>query len=754
MELKIYFPQYMRINLRLILLIFATSLLNVAFIHAQGEDDMVQDSTKFTQEELISKRVDTLVKYVRKQFYKNNYGQTIEVGEETLKLARQIDDRNAIFRVSSLMGNAFLQLDDTLQAKRIFFRTILEAEKLNDTTKSLTTARIDLGNLYALQDKNIQAIALYKKAIPLAVKLKDTTHLFILNYNLAELNLDMERVAAAEEYVANTNKYVSSVKKGAYHAVAQLVTGRLYHLKKEPYKAVPHLQESIRLAKKSGYTDALIEAYEEFAKVQIELKNFESSTDLLLKADELKNEKYKKDKIQAIEMVTAKFKLNQYEQDLKAQTLQNKINQQVAKRETTILWVKIASGILLFCSVFLLIANLNRRKLLKNLTKKNIQYLEAKKLSEAQVEAKNLFFSNITHELRTPMYGIIGISSLMLGDKSLRHQSENLKSLKFSANYLLSLINNVLQFTRMNAGTEKIKRSEFDLRDLINNVVESSKYLNTSEPNSYHVEIDENIPKTLLGDDIKVSQILMNLVSNSSKFTHDGFITIDVERKADNGDQISLHFSIEDSGIGISKERQKQIFTEFSQTYSTYAHQGAGLGLTIVKKLLDLLGSSITLESEHGKGTNVSFLLCFDKITEELRPAPVEFNIDTSIAGKNILVVDDNKINLLVTQKILERYGARVIVANGGKEGIELAQIEIPDLILMDINMPEMNGFEVAKIIRSLVRDVPIVALTAVEKEKVILNNNSSLFDDFIIKPYKNEDFISLISKYVGVDVY
>ena len=242
----------MRINFTPILLLLATSLLNVAFIYAQGEDPIVQDSTKFTQEELISQRVDTLVKYVRKQFYKNNYGQTIEVGEETLKLARQIDDRNAIFRVSSLMGNAFLQLDDTIQAKRIFFRTIQIAEKLNDTTRSLTTARIDLGNLYALQEKNIQAIALYKKAIPLAVKLKDTTHLFILNYNIAELNLDMERVAAAEEYVANTNKYVSSVKAEAYHAVARLVTGRLYHLKKEPYNAVPHLQESIRLAKKSG----------------------------------------------------------------------------------------------------------------------------------------------------------------------------------------------------------------------------------------------------------------------------------------------------------------------------------------------------------------------------------------------------------------------------------------------------------------------------------------------------------------------
>ena len=139
------------------------------------------------------KRVDTLVKYVRKQFYSNQFGATIEHGEVALKLARRIDNRNAIFRISSLMGNAFLHLDDTIQAKRIFFRTIQEAENLKDTTRSLTTARIDLGNLYALQDKKNLAIKLYKEAIPLAEKLEDTTHLFVLNYNIAELSLDLEK---------------------------------------------------------------------------------------------------------------------------------------------------------------------------------------------------------------------------------------------------------------------------------------------------------------------------------------------------------------------------------------------------------------------------------------------------------------------------------------------------------------------------------------------------------------------------------
>ena len=698
-----------------------------------------------------AERVDTLVKYVRTQFYSNNYGQTIEIGGETIKLARRIDDRNAIFRVSSLMGNAFLQLYDTVQAKRIFFSTIHEAERLNDTTRSLTTARIDLGNLYALQEKNDLAILKYKEAIPLAEKLNDSTHLFILNYNIAELSLDMKKLEASEYHVAKTVEYVKSVKSEAYHAVAKLVTGRLFRLKNDPEGALPHLEESILLAEKSGYTEALIEAYQVAAEVQIDLGNFESATNYLLEADEIKSEKYKADKIQSIETVTAKFKLDQYKQDLTAQALQNKIDLHETKRETTSLWIKIASGILFVFSIVLFISYIKRKKLLKDLLKKNKQYLEAKDESEAQAEAKNRLFSNITHELRTPLYGIIGISSLLLDDKKMEHQVKNLNSLKFSADFLLSLINNVLQFTRMDTqGTQILRQAEFDLRDLINSVVESSKFLNTSKPNDYRVKIDDAVPNLLLGDDIKLSQILMNLVSNASKFTHHGTINIQVERKVDEGDRICLKFSIRDTGIGISKKRQEHLFDEFSDTGSNYEHQGTGLGLPIVKKLLNLFGSELRLHSEPGKGTDISFTLYFNE-TEvgQLDGSSLEV-APTSFAGKNILVVDDNKINQLVTKKTLEKHHASVLVAGNGRQAIDLVKTEKLDLILMDINMPEMNGFEATEIIRSLGQKTPVLALTAVEEEKVLIKNTNDLFNDFIIKPYKNEEFLLKISLHLN----
>ncbi|MEL6811939.1 MAG: histidine kinase dimerization/phospho-acceptor domain-containing protein [Bacteroidota bacterium] len=496
-------------------------------------------------------RVDTLVKYVRKRFYGNDFGKTIEVGQEALRLAKKIEDRNAVFRLSSLMGNAFLQLDDTIQAKRIFFSTVQEAERLNDTTRSLTTARIDLGNLYAFQEKEELALLKYKEALPLAEKLNDSTHLFILHYSIAQISLDMEDFQGSEHHVNKTNIYAQSVGADAYHAVARLNTGRLNYLKEQYEVADTLVRESIELAKKSNYTEALIEAYDVAAQIQIALQNYEPAVSFLREADTLKGEKYKKDKIRSVEIVTAKFKLDQLQNDLTAQELQNEIAQQDATRETTILWIKIAAGILAVFSIFLFISYLKRKRLLKNLIKKNQQYLEAKEESEAQVEAKNKLFSNITHELRTPMYGIIGISDLLMDDKKLLHQKENLNSLKFSAEYLLSFINNVLQFTKGNKGGSALKRVKFDLRHMIEKVVESSKFLNTSQPNEYRIYLDKSIPGHLMGDDIKVSQVLMNLLSNAAKFTQNGLIEVSVVRKVVKSGQLCLHFNIKDNGVGM-----------------------------------------------------------------------------------------------------------------------------------------------------------------------------------------------------------
>ena len=714
---------------------------------AQTSDELTEKEVTLT----ANQRIDTLVRFVRKTFYNNQFGATIEHGEKYLKLAKKADNHSAIFRLSSLIGNAFLQLDDTLQAKRIFFRTIKNAERSHDTTGHLTTARIDLGNLYALQEKNNLAIKLYKEAIPLAERQKDTIHLFILNYNIAELSLDLKKVKQSEQYVAKTNEFVKNVKADAYHSVANLVTGRLYMLKNENETALEYLNKSIELAENSGYIEALIEANEALTNTHLRLNNYKTASDLLLKRDSIKSEKYRTDKIQAAEVVTANFKLNQYKQDAAAAILQNEISLQKTKRETTYFWIKIVSAVLFILFVFLFFSYFKRKNLLNNLVKKNNLYLEAKELSEAQIQAKTRLFSNITHELRTPMYGIVGITSLLQDDPKLKHHKENINSLKFSAEYLLSLINNVLQYTQNITTNQKLNRTEFNLSSLVHNVVDSSKFLNTTNPNSYHVQIDKSIPSLLLGDEIKLSQVLMNLMSNSSKFTQNGFITLEVERLEETENKVKLQFYIQDNGIGISKKRQRTIFTEFSESCSNYEHQGTGLGLSIVKKLLDLFGSEINLESEEKIGTKISFVIDFEKCNEQENVKTPEVIKNDALRGKKILVVDDNGINLIVTKKTLEKYKAEVIVVNNGQIATELVYENAPDLILMDVNMPGMNGYEATEIIRMFNKDVPIIALTAVEEEHFSAEK-SNVFTDLIIKPFKQEEFINLLSSYLLVE--
>jgi signal transduction histidine kinase len=733
----------------------------------QDQSQTVKDTVQLTELEKKIKKVDSLRKYTRSQFYGNNFDLTIEVADEALKLAREINDTKTIFAIYSILGNAFLKIEDTLQAKRIFSEAVLEAESIKaahasnpDITpevlytddRSIITARIDLGNYYALQEKAEPAIKIYNETIPLAEKIKDTSHLFILNFNIAELNLDLKNIELADHYVTQTNNYITKGTVDAYRAVAKLNMGRLYVLKNVPFLAIKELQECIELAKSSGYIEAQIEGYEFYSKAEAMRGRYDAAYHLVQKVDSLKSEKYKTDKIEAIETVTAKFKLKQFQQELQAKTLQNEINNQTTKRETTILWVKIASAILLIFSGFLFVSYRKRKKLLVDLIAKNKQYLIAKEESEKLARAKTVLFSNITHQLRTPMYGIIGISDILIKDKKLKGHGENLKSLKFSANYLFSLINNVLLLTQLDrTKKDELERVTFDLEKLVNNVVKSSKFINEEHPNKYHVSIGKNVPKTLIGDQVKLSQVLINLVGNAAKFTDNGTVSIQIEREADVDGKIALQFLISDTGIGISREKQKHIFDEFAQTESDNKSHGMGLGLPLVKKILALHGSEIEINSEENKGTEVRFGLCFESVDADTQKKQKTPRADNKrvLNNNKILVVDDNKINLLITRQILEIFGATVSVADSGNDAILMTKENSYDLILMDINMPEMNGFEATEAIRAFDPKIPIIALTAVEKEKVVGDHSFHLLNDFIIKPYKNDVFIEIISKHI-----
>lgn len=337
-------------------------------------------------------------------------------------------------------------------------------------------------------------------------------------------------------------------------------------------------------------------------------------------------------------------------------------------------------------------------------------------------------------------------------------QKEHLNSLKFSGEYLLSLINNILDLNKLEANKVEIVKSDFDLEKRMSDVLIALKNSADERNTRIHFDFDKDIPKKLIGDPLKISQILINLLGNSIKFTENGDIWISVKQKGRQNKIVSLVFEIKDNGEGIGKEKQKAIFDNFTQgsTQINRKFGGTGLGLSIVKNLLSLLNSEVELESELGEGSKFTFELKFETPETEIqKPIAATAEIDeTKISNeimkdKYILIVEDNKINQMITRKILEKNKVICDVADNGSIAIEKVQNNQFDLILMDIHMPGISGIEATIEIRKFNQEIPIIALTAVTLDDNLDEFYLNGFNDIIPKPYKTEEFFHKINKYL-----
>jgi len=331
---------------------------------------------------------------------------------------------------------------------------------------------------------------------------------------------------------------------------------------------------------------------------------------------------------------------------------------------------------------------------------------------------------------------------------------EHLNSLRFSGEYLLSLINNILDLNKLEANKVGVEMASFNLKKRISDVLVALTKAANDRKNKINFHYDENIPNKIKGDSLKISQILINLVGNAIKFTKNGVISIFVKVDEDFEEEgrIRLYFEIEDNGVGISDDKQEDIFDSFSQESQQInrMYGGSGLGLSIVKNLLELLGSQIRLRSEVGKGSRFYFKLDFETVSEnevsEKKKALQEIDFEL-FKGKKILVVEDNKINQLITRKILEKQSIICEVADNGDIAIEKAKNLDFNLILMDIHMPGISGVEASRLIRGFDTKTPIIALTAVTLEDHIEEFYANGITDVIPKPYKTEEFYETLQK-------
>lgn len=405
--------------------------------------------------------------------------------------------------------------------------------------------------------------------------------------------------------------------------------------------------------------------------------------------------------------------------------------------------------------VFEFIANqivltLQRRRMLDNL-------ITARKRAEEAAFSKQQFMSTMSHEIRTPLNEVIGITNLLHQSNPREDQMDYINTLRFSANHLLSLVNDILDYNKMEAGKIVFEKTEFDLASMLEDIRRSYSHRALEKGIYFALEKSPDLPATLIGDPIRLNQILSNLLSNAMKFTSRGGITLKAMVRDRQDGRALVEFSVADTGIGIAPDKQEEIFESYAQASAdtTRKYGGTGLGLAICKRLVDLQGGTIGVSSEPDKGSVFTFAIEYTVPVTEPRAAEQGGAPDSmkGLAGKRILVAEDNKINFFVANKFLESWGVRVTHVENGALALEEIKKQEFDLILMDLHMPVMDGIEATRIIRSSpdkkISQIPIVALTAAVMSEAHDKIENLAINDYVLKPFKPKDLYDRIAKNV-----
>ncbi len=645
--------------------------------------------------------------------------------DEALKIRESVKDRNLIAHSYNYIGSIYSSMNDYTNAEKYYNLSMEYYKDLKDFS-NVGKVMINIGKMYYDQGEKGKSVDSRNNAIAL-----------FLNNN------KMFAAADAMNNLAEFHKSENDINEAILHAL------KAYDIStKNKFTAVR--QHSLKLLSDlSLQNNDAAEAYR-YLKIYDDLKDSLAQQEAQRKLVNLEfsNELQRRDR---------EMNIMKSENQVKELTIENQ-----SRRNTLLLIIIITILILLFVIFF---AFRSQRKNLKILQDRNkvidennrkielsmIMLEEAKEEAERNARIKSEFLSIMSHELRTPMNAVLGMTQVIMEENPREDQLENLETMKLSAENLLDIINDILDYNRLESGKIILVKRDFSLKNLMNKLFKIFSLSLKKKGLQLNYSYDENLGDSFIGDEIRISEIISNLIANAIKFTDAGTITVDIKKIGIKTNSSLIRFSVKDTGIGISQQNIANIFNSFTQerTDTTRKYGGTGLGLSIVKKLLELMNGQIYVESKVGEGSKFYFEIelensdkKFDIITAEPEKKP------GAITLQKILIVEDNTVNQLVMKKMLKNTGIEIDIADNGKIGFEKVLKTKYDLIFMDLLMPEMDGYEATREIRNFDKEIPIVALTADVMKGVEAKTKEAGMNSYLTKPVKKDELLKILSFY------
>ncbi|KGO81826.1 signal transduction histidine kinase [Flavobacterium cauense R2A-7] len=695
------------------------------------------------QSESVSRRtILDLLSKSGEHLNKLECNKSLDYAKKALNEAYEIEDNQLIARSYNLIGLNFEEFSDYKKAAGFYNNGIKYANKTtNDTLKGWLYN--NLGNLYCFRKVDFKkGIENYKKALVYSEKIKDSTEIMFSNLNIAAAYFAREEYLSGYPYLKKAEPLVKKLDIMESSLSMNSLYGSYYAYRNEFAKAEASFKNALKICENNKVElleTNVSELYDDFSRFYFKIKDYKNAYLYLDKYNDLKDKIYNIERVKEVNVAGSSIQLDEYKREIdKIEVEKLKQNDRLKQTKLVVVMFIVVFFVLLLLVYALYRSNQLRKKSNRKLKIANEELLVAKEQAEEASLLKSQFISTISHELRTPLYGVVGITDLIADEHKELKNSTYLKSLKFSAKYLLSLVNDILQVYKIEEKKIVLENSIFNLSDELTSIVESLQFLSVKNNNKLCLEVDEAIPEFIIGDKVRLSQIFMNLVSNSLKFTKDGKVKIVAKLERNEASFCFVTFMVIDNGIGIAKEHQQKIFEKFVQIERKEDdYQGTGLGLSIVKQLVNLYGSEIHCESEENVGTKMIFTIGFD--TDETKRNDLLKNLEVDFSEERtykILVVEDNKINQIVTKKILDIRHFESVIVDDGYEALKVLENEVFDVILMDINMPKINGFDTSKLIRKKGVTTPIIAVTAFDKQEIIEQVQASKMNEVIVKPF------------------